>query len=165
MIKEGQMLPNGVLRTLVGNELVEYQVSSLFANKRVVLFGIPAAFSPICSEQHLAGYLEYSEALKQKGVDLIVCVGVNDTRVMKAFREVENVKDILMLSDGDLTYTKKLGLEHDTGAFGGWRSKRYSMLIEDNIVTMLNVEKPNMIDVSKVEIILSELSVMCLDIS
>ncbi|EGR3920772.1 peroxiredoxin, partial [Vibrio cholerae] len=129
----------------------------LFANKKVVLFAVPGAFTPTCSEAHLPGYVVLADKFKEKGVDMIACVSVNDAFVMKAWGEAQNASEITMLADGDASFTKALGLEMDTGNFGGVRSQRYAMVIENNVVTLLNVEPPKTFELSKAETVLASL--------
>lgn len=142
MIQQGQALPVATLSELTADGMVNHDVTELFANKKVVLFAVPGAFTPTCSEAHLPGYVVLADELKAKGVDLIACVSVNDAFVMQAWGEAQNASEILMLGDGDASFTKALGLEMDTGGFGGIRSQRYAMIIENGTVTKLNVEEP-----------------------
>ncbi|BDR20240.1 MULTISPECIES: peroxiredoxin [Vibrio] len=157
MIQQGQALPVATLSELTANGMVNHDVTELFANKKVVLFAVPGAFTPTCSEAHLPGYVVLADELKAKGVDLIACVSVNDAFVMQAWGEAQNASEILMLGDGDASFTKALGLEMDTGGFGGIRSQRYAMIIENGIVTKLNVEEPKEFEASKAETILAAL--------
>ncbi|MGY5770301.1 redoxin family protein [Vibrio antiquarius] len=157
MIQQGQAIPVATLSELTANGMVNHDVTELFANKKVVLFAVPGAFTPTCSEAHLPGYVVLADELKAKGVDLIACVSVNDAFVMQAWGEAQNASEILMLGDGDASFTKALGLEMDTGGFGGIRSQRYAMIIENGIVTKLNVEEPKEFEASKAETILAAL--------
>ncbi|MEW4340209.1 peroxiredoxin [Vibrio diabolicus] len=157
MIQQGQALPVATLSELTADGMVNHDVTELFANKKVVLFAVPGAFTPTCSEAHLPGYVVLADELKAKGVDLIACVSVNDAFVMQAWGEAQNASEILMLGDGDASFTKALGLEMDTGGFGGIRSQRYAMIIENDIVTKLNVEEPKEFEASKAETILAAL--------
>lgn len=157
MIEQGQHLPEGTLSQLTKDGMVNHNVKELFAGKKVVLFAVPGAFTPTCSEAHLPGYVVQADKLKEKGVDIIACVAVNDAFVMKAWGEAQNASELMMLADGDASFTKALGLEMDTAGFGGVRSQRYSMIIEDGVVTTLNVEAPKSFEVSKVEAILEAL--------
>ncbi|HHF3197684.1 peroxiredoxin [Vibrio sp. CCB-PB317] len=157
MIQQGQALPVATLSELTADGMVNHDVTELFANKKVVLFAVPGAFTPTCSEAHLPGYVVLVDELKAKGVDLIACVSVNDAFVMQAWGEAQNASEILMLGDGDASFTKALGLEMDTGGFGGIRSQRYAMIIENGIVTKLNVEEPKEFEASKAETILAAL--------
>ncbi|EIV8644906.1 peroxiredoxin [Vibrio parahaemolyticus] len=157
MIQQGQVLPSATVSELTADGMVNHDVTELFANKKVVLFAVPGAFTPTCSEAHLPGYVVLADQLKAKGVDLIACVAVNDAFVMNAWGEAQNASEILMLGDGDASFTKALGLEMDTGGFGGVRSQRYAMIIENGVVTILNVEKPSEFEVSNAETILEAL--------
>ena len=157
MIQQGQALPVATLSELTADGMVNHDVTELFANKKVVLFAVPGAFTPTCSEAHLPGYVVLADELKAKGVDLIACVSVNDAFVMQAWGEAQNASEILMLGDGDASFTKALGLEMDTGGFGGIRSQRYAKIIENGTVTKLNVEEPKEFEASKAETILAAL--------
>ncbi|EKO3642573.1 peroxiredoxin [Vibrio metschnikovii] len=155
MIKQGQSLPAATLSQLTADGMVNHNVQELFAGKKVVLFAVPGAFTPTCSEAHLPGYVVHADTFKAKGVDLIACVAVNDAFVMKAWGEAQNASELLMLADGDASFTKALGLEIDTAGFGGIRSQRYAMIIEDGVVTTLNVEEAKTFEASKAETLLA----------
>ncbi|MCZ4292875.1 peroxiredoxin [Vibrio sinaloensis] len=157
MIEKGQALPSATLSELNEQGMVTHNTDELFANKRVVLFAVPGAFTPTCSESHLPGYVVLADEIKAAGVDIIACVSVNDAFVMNAWGEAQNASEIMMLGDGDASFTKALGLEMDTAGFGGVRSKRYSMLIDNGIVTELNVEQPKQFEVSTAEVMLAAL--------
>ncbi|MGB5445582.1 MAG: peroxiredoxin [Psychromonas sp.] len=155
MIKQGQSIPAGSLSQLTENGMINHQVTELFAGKKVVLFAVPGAFTPTCSEAHLPGYVVLADKFKAKGVDIIACVSVNDAFVMKAWGDAQNASELMMLGDGDASFTKSLGLEMDTAGFGGLRSQRYSMVIDNGVVTLLNVEAPKAFEVSKAEVLLA----------
>lgn len=157
MIQIGQTLPNVQLSQRTSEGTLTHSVNTLFANKKVVLFAVPGAYTPTCSEAHLPGYVVLADKFKEKGVDMIACVSVNDAFVMKAWGEAQNASEIFMLADGDASFTKALGLEMDTGNFGGVRSQRYAMVIENNVVTLLNVEPPKTFELSKAETALASL--------
>ncbi|KHT35651.1 peroxiredoxin [Vibrio sinaloensis] len=157
MIKKGQTIPTAALSELGEEGMVTHNTNELFANKRVVLFAVPGAFTPTCSEAHLPGYVVLADEIKAAGVDIIACVSVNDAFVMQAWGEAQNATEIMMLADGDASFTKALGLEMDTATFGGTRSQRYAMIIEDGVVTQLNVEEPKQFEASKAETILAAL--------
>ncbi|WP_417762706.1 peroxiredoxin [Shewanella sp.] len=157
MIAVGQRIPDAVLSELTADGLVEHQVRELFAQKKVVLFAVPGAFTPTCSNAHLPGFVALADEIKAKGVDLIVCVAVNDAFVMKALGEQQNASELLMLGDGNAAFTKALGLDLDTGSFGGTRSRRYSMLIEDGVVREFNLDAPKAFEVSDAHTMLSML--------
>ncbi|MBA6295731.1 peroxiredoxin [Colwellia sp. MB02u-9] len=157
MITLNATMPNGQLQELKDGEMITHKTSELFANKKVVMFAVPGAFTPTCSVTHLPGYVVAADELKAKGVDAIICVAVNDAFVMSAWGKAQNAENLMMLADGDGSYTKALGLEMDTAAFGGLRSQRYSMVIDNGVVTNLNVEKPQEFEISNAETILKQL--------
>ncbi|MCG9698474.1 peroxiredoxin [Shewanella sp. Isolate11] len=157
MIKQGQKLPAATLSELTKEGMVNHDIQALFANKKAVLFAVPGAFTPTCSNAHLPGFVVMADQFKAKGVDIIACVSVNDAFVMQAWGEAQNASELMMLADGDASFTKALGLEMDTAAFGGIRSQRYAMVIEDGVVTLLNVEEPKSFEVSKAETVLAAL--------
>ncbi|KAI0218033.1 Peroxiredoxin-5, mitochondrial [Lamellibrachia satsuma] len=139
-IKVGDKLPS--LTLFEGSPNDKVNIADLFANKKGVLFAVPGAFTPGCSKTHLPGYLEKADELKAKGVNVIVCVAVNDSFVMDAWGRANNAEGkIRMLADTCGEFTKKMDMELDlTQALGGIRSKRYSMVVENGVVTRLNVE-------------------------
>ena len=157
MIEQGQVLPNVVLTELTADGMQSHQVTELFADKKVVLFAVPGAFTPTCSAAHLPGYVVLADQIKAKGVDIIACVSVNDAFVMKAWGEAHNASELMMLGDGDAAFTKAIGLDKETGSFGGVRSQRYAMIIENGVVTELAVEAAGEFEVSKAESILEKL--------
>ena len=157
MIAKGQSLPKATLSQLTKDGMVNHDVTELFAGKRVVLFAVPGAFTPTCSEAHLPGFVVQADEFKAKGVDLIACVSVNDAFVMKAWGEAQNASELMMLADGDASFTKALGLEMDTAGFGGVRSQRYAMIIDNGVVTLLNVEAPKSFEVSTAEAVMAAL--------
>ena len=123
----------------------------------MVLFAVPGAFTPTCSEAHLPGFINNADAFKDKGIDHIICLSVNDAFVMSAWGDMHNANNIMMLADGDGAFTKKLGLEMETGHFGGIRSQRYAMVIDDGVVTSLHIEKPKEFSVSTAESVLANI--------
>lgn len=149
-IRIGDTLPEGTLTRMTENGPAPVTTSELFAGKRVVLFAVPGAFTPTCSKQHLPGYLKAHDAIKAKGVDLIACMAVNDVFVMDEWARANAVGDrILMLADGNGAYTRALGLEFDLSGFGmGTRSRRFSMVVDNGVVTQLNVEPEGGVSVS-----------------
>lgn len=135
-------------------------VAKALENKKVVIFGVPGAFTPTCSAQHVPGYLKHLDALKAKGVDEVWCVAVNDAFVMAAWgKEQKAIGKIRFLGDGSAEFTKKLGLELDLTAGGlGLRMQRFSMFVDNGVVKLLNVEKPRAFEVSNAETMLAQLS-------
>ncbi|KAL7636596.1 UNVERIFIED_CONTAM: hypothetical protein RMT77_013373 [Armadillidium vulgare] len=116
-------------------------ISDLCKGKKVILFGVPGAFTPGCSKTHLPGYISKAEEIRKKGVSEIICVSVNDPFVMAAWGLAQGAKEkVRMLADTNAEFTKALGLEQDLPVLGGLRSKRYSMVVEDGKICQLNVE-------------------------
>ncbi len=141
-ISVGERIPSATLHHLTTDGVKEVSTEALFRGKKVVVFGLPGAFTPICTARHVPGYLEQAEAFKAKGVDTIACVSVNDAYVMDAWGKHQGVDHrILMLADGSGTFTAALGLTLDLGLHGlGRRSQRYAMVVEDGVVRSLDVE-------------------------
>jgi peroxiredoxin len=131
----------------------------LFSGKKVVVFALPGAFTPTCSAKHLPGFVTKADDIRSKGVDAIACVSVNDAFVMGAWGEQQGAGDkVMMLADGNGDFTRALGLEMDASKFGmGKRSQRFSMLVDDGVVTQLNVEEPGAFSVSSAEHIIQQL--------
>ena len=122
-----------------------------------MLFAVPGAFTPTCSEAHLPGYITLADKLQAKGVDDIICLSVNDAFVMAAWGDTQNAEAVTMLADGGAEFTQAIGLEVQTATFGGVRSRRYSMLVDDGVVTALNVEAAGKFEVSDAETMLNTL--------
>ncbi len=157
-IKVGDKLPSATLYTMQDGRPTPVTTDDLFAGKKVVVFAVPGAFTPTCSQAHLPGYVVNLDAIKGKGVDSVICLSVNDAFVMDAWGNSANADDILMVGDGNGEFTKALGLEMDGTGFGlGTRSQRYAMVVEDGVVTALNVEEPGQFEVSKAEAVLEVL--------
>ncbi|MBN9429643.1 MAG: peroxiredoxin [Burkholderiales bacterium] len=165
-IKVGDTLPDATLTEFVeveGNGCSigpnQFKVADLVKGKKIAIFGLPGAFTPTCSAQHVPGYVSNFDALKAKGVDEIWCVSVNDAFVMGAWgREQNSGGKVRMMADGAADFTKKLGLDQDLTARGmGVRSQRYSMIVDNGVVKALNVEAPGKFEVSKAEAMLAQL--------
>lgn len=158
-IKVGDKIPEGSVMTMTEEGPKPLSTDEIFSGKRVVLFAVPGAFTPGCSMKHLPGFLEHLDAIKAKGVDTVACLAVNDAFVMDAWAKDRGVDGkILMLADGGADFTKVLGLDMDASRFGmGTRSKRYSMVVEDGVVTALNVDESGVVDVSSAEKTLQQL--------
>ena len=165
MIKIGDKLPDATLYESKGfGEACPLNpdpvsVAEAIANKRIVIFALPGAYTPTCSAKHVPGYLANLDALKAKKVDEVWCVSVNDGYVMAAWgKEQHGIGKIRFLGDGSAEFTKKLGLDSDSTRWGmGTRSQRYSMLVENGVVKQLNVEQPSKFEVSNAETILKQL--------
>ncbi|KAJ0027190.1 hypothetical protein Pint_35859 [Pistacia integerrima] len=145
-ISLGDKLPDATLSYFdPAGELQTTTISSLTAGKKAILFAVPGAFTPTCSQKHLPGFVEKSAELKAKGVDTIACISVNDAFVMRAWKENLGIKDeVLLLSDGNGEFTKAIGCELDLSdkPVGlGIRSRRYALLAEDGVVKVLNLEE------------------------
>jgi peroxiredoxin len=158
-IKVGDKLPEATLMTMTKDGPAPVKVSEYFKGKKVALFALPGAFTPTCSAKHLPGFVDHAAELKQKGVDKIACLSVNDAFVMGAWGKAQNAADkVDMLGDGNVEFTRKIGLTLDGSRFGlGERSQRYSMIVTDGVVTALNVEKPGAFEVSNAETLLKQL--------
>ncbi len=158
-IQAGDKLPSGTLfeMGLEGPQAVSTE--DLFKGRRVVVFGLPGAFTPTCSAKHLPGYVSLADRLKAKGVDQIVCLSVNDAFVMDAWGKVQGAEGkVRMLADGNAAFTRALGLELDLSARGmGIRCQRFSMLVDDGVVKSLNIEAPGQFEVSDAETMLAQL--------
>ncbi|GAB5381421.1 MAG: peroxiredoxin [Aliiglaciecola sp.] len=157
MISEGATMPEATLSALVDGEMQNLHTNNLFNDKKVVMFAVPGAFTPTCSQAHLPGYVALADKIKAKGVDTIICLSVNDAFVMSEWGKQHNADEILMLADGNGDFTQKIGLDMDTDTFGGIRSVRYSMLIEDGVVRKINIEDPGRFEVSDAETMLKSL--------
>lgn len=159
MIQAGDKIPSKKLMAVGPDGAREVSTDEVFAGKRVVLFGVPGAFTPTCSNKHLPGFLEQGDALRARGVDQVACVAVNDQFVMAAWARQEGVGDgILMLADGSGAFIKALGLELDLTARGmGVRSQRFALVAKDGVVERVAVEKPGEFDVSRAESVLAGL--------
>lgn len=157
MIKVGDKLPEVTFSQLTAEGMKNPTTSDIFAGKKVVLFAVPGAFTPTCSAAHLPGYIALADQIKAKGVDTIVCTAVNDAFVMKAWADSQNAEEITFLADGGASFHKALDLTMETADFGGLRSQRYAMVVEDGVVTLLNVEAPKSFEVSNAETILAAL--------
>lgn len=157
MIQVGEKIPAVDVTVASAEGHKKINAVDLFVGKKVVLFALPGAFTPTCSAAHLPGYVVHADDLKAKGVDMIACLSVNDAFVMQAWGEAQNAENLTMIADGGAALTKALGLVLETGDFGGTRSQRYAMVLEDGVVKLLNVEAPNSFEVSKAEVVLNAL--------
>ena len=157
-IKVGDKVPDIELKIMTEKGPAPLKTGDLFKGRRVAVFALPGAFTPTCSAKHLPGFIEQAAAIRAKGVDQIVCLSVNDAFVMGAWGKAQGAGDkVLMLADGNGAFTKAVGLELDASGYGmGTRSKRYSMLVKDGVVTHLNVEKPGAFEVSSAEALLQQ---------
>jgi peroxiredoxin len=157
-IKVGERIPNATLNVLKDG-VQAVSTDDIFKGKNVVLFSVPGAFTPTCSAKHLPGYVEKFAEFKQHGVD-VACLAVNDAFVMDAWAKNQHVPDgLMMLADGNGTFSKALGLEMDGSPFGlGMRGKRFALYAEDGVVKKLNIEAPGEFKVSDAKTMLEAIS-------
>lgn len=159
MIKIGDRLPDVQFNVPTSEGMKPMRTADVFAGKTVALFAVPGAFTPTCSARHLPSFRDHAADIKAKGVDAIACTAVNDHFVMGAWAKQEGVgDDILMLSDGSGEFARAVGLDADFSKFGmGPRSKRYSMIVKDGVVSQLNVEEAGEYKVSSAEYLIGQL--------
>lgn len=154
-IQPGERLPAATF-AILRDGVQRLTTDDVFKGKKVVLFAVPGAFTPTCSERHLPGYIAHYGDFRQRGID-VVCMAVNDAFVMKAWAEHRHVPDgLLMLADGNGEFAKALGLEMDSTRFGmGMRSKRFALYADGGVVKVLHVEAPGEFRVSSAEAMLA----------
>ena len=156
-IQIGERIPEVSLQR-IGEGVETVDTRTLFDGRKIVLFAVPGAFTPTCSEKHLPGFVQHFEDFRNRGVD-VFCLSVNDPFVMQAWGQSQNVPDgLAMLADGNGDLTRALGLELDASAYGmGTRAKRFALYAEDGVVQHLNIEAPGEYRVSSAEYVLSQL--------
>ncbi len=156
-IQTGDRIPEVVLK-YVDDGVQAIDTPTLFDDRKVVLFAVPGAFTPTCSERHLPGFVQHFEEFRKRGID-VACMAVNDPFVMQAWGESQHVpKGLRMLSDGNGDFARALGLEMDASGYGmGIRSKRFALYAEDGVVRLLFVEAPGEFRVSGAEHVLASL--------
>jgi len=160
MISVGDKLPETTLMTMTAEGPLPVSTNDIFAGRKVVLFGLPGAFTPTCHKTHLPGFVANGDAIKAKGVDTIACISVNDVFVMAAWGDqVSPDGKILMLADGNGDFAKATGTDVDSSAFCmGLRCKRYSMIVEDGTVTAFNIgDERGQAEISGADTILDQL--------
>jgi len=155
----GETLPTVDLYRMGDKGPEKVSSAELFTGRKTVLFAVPGAFTPTCSQAHLPGYVARADELAAKGVDQIVCLSVNDAFVMDAWGRQQNAgENILMIADGSGDFTRAVGLELDLSDRGlGKRSQRYAMVVDDGVVTRLSVEKAGKLEVSDADSMLAAL--------
>lgn len=158
-ISAGEKMPSGTFGIMTEAGPGAMSTDELFSGKKVVLVSVPGAFTPTCSMNHLPGFVDQAEALRNKGVETVACMAVNDVFVMDAWGKDRSVGDeVLMLADGNGEYARALGLELDATGFGmGMRGQRFAIVVDDGVATHVAVEAPGQFEVSKVESILDSL--------
>ena len=158
MAAVGDKIPSATLKIMGEKGPQDLSTEELFAGKKVVLFAVPGAFTPTCSMAHLPGFVALADKIKDKGVDAIACLSVNDAFVMDAWGKGANAEELLMVSDWDAGFSKALDLTMDASGFGlGVRSQRFALIAEDGVITHLAVEAPGQFEVSKAEAVLEAL--------
>ena len=142
-IKESETIPSSVVFVLENGEPIKKNIENILKDKKSVIFGLPGAYTSVCSAKHLPGYVNNSEKYKQKGIDQIICMSVNDPFVMNAWGKENNVGDkIIMAGDPFLNFTKAIGAEVDKSGRGlGIRSNRYTMLVDNLKIIKIQEEK------------------------
>ncbi len=159
-IKVGDKLPSATLRQVTPEGPKEVTTDEFFRGRKIVLFAVPGAFTPACSQRHLPGYVDKAADIKGKGIDEVACVAVNDPAVMGAWgKDQKSAGKVTMLADGSGDFARALGLELDLSKGGlGVRSKRYSMLVDNGVVKSLNLEaQPGQVEASSAEAMLKAL--------
>ena len=158
-VQVGDKAPAGRFHVINADGPGSLSTEELFSGKKVVVFSVPGAFTPTCSQEHLPGFIDQADAIKAKGVDTIACMAVNDMFVMDAWGNSAGAGDkVLMLADGNGTYAAALGLELDASGFGlGTRGQRFALVVEDGTITQLHVEAPMEFKVSSSDNILENL--------
>ncbi|NCW37114.1 MAG: peroxiredoxin [Proteobacteria bacterium] len=142
-LKENEIVPNSEVFIIENSNPVQKKIEEFLKNKKVIIFGLPGAYTSVCSAKHLPGYIKNYEKIREKGIDLVICISVNDPFVMNAWGKENNVGDkILMVGDPFLNFTKAIGAEVDKSARGlGIRSNRYTMLVDNLKVIKLQEEE------------------------
>ncbi|MDE2689583.1 MAG: peroxiredoxin [Acidobacteriota bacterium] len=158
-IKIGDPIPEASFKQMTQNGIVDVSTRELFEGKKVVLFAVPGAMTPTCSEVHMPGFIENLAAIKSANVDTVACLAVNDVFVINEWRKARSIPDdIVLLSDGNGEFTSRIGLELDASRFGmGTRSKRYAAIVDDGVVTYLGVEPAGEVGVSGAEAVIEQL--------
>jgi peroxiredoxin len=155
-IREGDKIPAVTVKT---TDMKDITTDELFSGKKVVIFAVPGAFTPTCSEKHLPGFIDRADEIRAKGIDSILCVSVNDAFVMGAWGKERGAGDkVTMIADGNADLARALGLDFDGSGIGfGVRAQRFAAIVEDGVVSKLAVEKPMAFEVSSAEAILEAL--------
>ena len=157
MIEPGQKVPSVKIKKTTDSAAEEVDTAALFAGKKVVVFSLPGAFTPTCSQKHLPGFVQHAQEIHGKGVDLVACLSVNDAWVMQAWARDQKVGDsVVMLADGAAELSKALGIEVTIPGLG-LRARRGVMVFDDGVLTSIDLEQPGKFEVSSAEACLSKL--------
>lgn len=159
-IKVGDKMPSGTLTLVTKEGPQKIPADDFFKGKKVVLFSVPGAFTPTCDAKHLPGFVEKAADFRGKGVDTIACIAVNDAFVMKAWGKSQDCDGkVEMIADGNAEYTKALGLDFDASGFGmGTRGQRFALIVDDGVVTQVNVEAKGEFKVSSADFVIEQLA-------
>ena len=158
-IQVGDRIPEATVKVMTDDGITDMSTGDIFGGKKVAFFGVPGAFTPTCSAKHLPGFITQAGALKAQGVDTIACLAWNDPFVMGAWAKAQNVGNaVLMLADGNGELTEAMGVAFDASGAGlGSRNRRFSMVVDDGVVTALNLEEGGAFEVSSAEQLLKQL--------
>jgi len=159
MIDVIKNMPEIKIKIVEDGKISDSSSTEIGKNKRIIIFGVPGAFTSTCSEKHLPGYIDMAITLKSKGIESIYCLAVNDPYVMQAWQsQYEEGRKINMIADGNSDLTKSLELDKDySSSFMGIRSKRFSLLADNNKINVLNIEKPGEYKISSAEYIINQI--------
>ena len=155
---QGDALPKVAVKVMGEKGPEDLNIGEFAADKKVVIFAVPGAFTPTCSAAHLPGFVANADKIKAKGVDAIICLSVNDAFVMNAWGSAQNAEELIMAGDGNGDFTSAMGLTLDGSGFGlGQRSSRYALIAENGVITQLNAEQGGAFEVSSAEAIMEVL--------
>ena len=155
---QGDALPKVAVKVMGEKGPEDLNIGEFAADKKVVVFAVPGAFTPTCSAAHLPGFVANADKIKAKGVDAIICLSVNDAFVMNAWGSAQNAEELIMAGDGNGDFTAAMGLTLDGSGFGlGQRSSRYALIAENGVITQLNAEQGGAFEVSSAEAIMEAL--------
>jgi peroxiredoxin len=157
-IQVGETLPNVIVHRMGEGGPVSVSTDELFTDQKVVLFAVPGAYTPTCSQSHLPGFVVNADTIKAKGVDRIICLSVNDAFVMSAWGKEQNADALTMIADGNADFVEALGLDMDATSRGmGVRSRRFALIANNGVVEWVAVEEPGKFEVSSSEKVLEAL--------
>ncbi|HYW92117.1 MAG TPA: peroxiredoxin [Gammaproteobacteria bacterium] len=157
-ISKGDRIPDGKLKVMGEKGPGDISTGEIFKGRKVVLFAVPGAFTPGCSQAHMPGFVANADKILNAGADRIACLAVNDAFVMDAWQKDQNADQIMVLADGNADFVKKLGLELDASAMGmGMRSKRFALIANDGAVEWIDVDESGGVDKSSAEAVLRHL--------
>lgn len=157
-ISKGDRIPSGTLKVMGAKGPEDISTDEIFKGRKVVLFAVPGAFTPGCSQAHMPGFVANADKILAAGVDRIACLAVNDAFVMDAWRKDQNADQIMVLADGNADFVKKLGLALDATPMGmGTRSKRFALIANDGVVDWIDVDASGGVDKSSAEAVLEHL--------